>query len=91
MAAASSGAGRQRRCSCAQMPTRPLGEKITKPTKIKPNQSSQSAVQIENNSRNRMKNSAPKAGPSRLRMPPMTTMASSSPENGTETPSADTR
>ena len=73
------------------MPTSPSGEYSTKPTKISPNQSSQFAVQIENSSRNRMKNSAPSAGPSMLRMPPITTIASSSPENGTETASAETR
>ena len=38
-----------------------------------------------------MKNSAPSAGPSMLRMPPITTIASSSPENGTDTASAETR
>ncbi len=38
-----------------------------------------------------MKNSAPIAGPSMLRMPPITTIASNSPENGTETASAETR
>ena len=64
---------------------------MTKNTKISPNHSSQFAVQIENSSRNRMKNSAPSAGPSMLRMPPITTIASSSPENGTETASAETR
>src|SRR3974390_1130477 len=58
MAALSSGAERQRCFSCAQMPTKPLGEKITKQTKIRPNQSSQSAVQIEKSSRNRIKNKA---------------------------------
>ncbi len=73
------------------MPTRPPGEYSTKPTKISPNQSSQSDVQIENSSRNRMKNSAPSAGPSMLCMPPITTIASNSPENGTETASAETR
>ena len=91
MAAASSGGGRQRRLNVAQMPTRPPGEYSTKATKIRPNQSSQFGVQIENNSRNRMKNSAPSAGPSMLRMPPITTIASNSPENGTETASAETR
>src|ERR1700675_2481728 len=91
MAAASSGAGHQRRASVAQMPTSPPGEYSTKATKISPNQSSQFGVQIENNSRNRMKNSAPSAGPSMLRMPPITTIASSSPENGTETASAETK
>jgi hypothetical protein len=54
MAAASSGGGRQRRCSFAQMPTRPLGEYSTKPTNTSPNQRSQLAVHIENSSRNRM-------------------------------------
>ena len=54
MAAASSGGGRQRRCSFAQMPINPPGEYSTKPVKIRPNQSSQLEVQIENNSRNRM-------------------------------------
>src|SRR3981189_765579 len=91
MAAASSGAGHQRRLSVPKIPTRPPGEYITKATKINPNQSSQFGVQIENNSRNRMKNSAPSAGPSMLRMPPITTIASNSPENGTETASAETR
>ena len=91
MAAASSDAGQNRRCSVAQIPTRPAGEYSTKATKISPNQSSQFGVQIENSSRNRMKNSAPSAGPSRLRMPPITTIASSSPENGTDTASAETR
>ena len=38
-----------------------------------------------------MKNSAPIAGPSMLRMPPITTIASNSPEKGTETASAETR
>ena len=73
------------------MPTRPPGEYSTKATKTRPNHNSQFAVQIENNSRNRMKNSAPIAGPSMLRMPPITTIASSSPEKGTDTASADTR
>ena len=73
------------------MPTRPSGEYSTKPTKISPNHNSQFGVQIENNSRNRMKNSAPIAGPSMLRMPPITTIASSSPANGTATASAETR
>ena len=41
------------------------------------------------NSRNRMKNSAPSAGPRKLRMPPITTIASSSPENATEIGSAE--
>src|SRR5216683_1755735 len=91
MAAPSSGAGHQRRLSVPQMPTRPPGEYITKATKISPNQSSQFGVQIENNSRNRIKNNAPSAGPSMLRMPPITTIANSSPENGTETASAETR
>ncbi len=91
MAADSSGAGHQRRPSVPQMPTRPPGEYITKATKVSPNQSSQFGVQIENSSRNRMKNSAPSAGPSMLRMPPITTMASSSPEKGTDTASAETR
>src|SRR5258707_14598448 len=80
MAAVSSGAGHQRLASVAQMPMRPPGEYSTKAMKISPNQSSQFGVQIENNSRNRMKNSAPSAGPSMLRMPPITTIASSSPE-----------
>ena len=74
-----------------QMPARPSGEYRMKPTKIRPNHNSQFGVQIENNSRNRMKNSAPSAGPSMLRMPPITTIASSSPENGTEPASAETR
>src|SRR6202042_3551725 len=91
MAAASSGAGRQRRLNVAQMPTRPPGEYSTKATKIRPNHNSQFGVQIENNSRNTMKNSAPSAGPSMLRMPPITTIASNSPENGTDTASAETR
>ena len=73
------------------MPTSPSGENSTKATKISPNHNSQSEVQIENNSRNSTKNSAPSAGPSMLRMPPITTIASSSPENGTETASAETR
>ena len=38
-----------------------------------------------------MKNSAPSAGPSRLRMPPMITIASSSPENVTAIGSADAK
>ena len=38
-----------------------------------------------------MKNNAPSAGPSMLRMPPITTIAKSSPENGTDTASAETR
>jgi hypothetical protein len=46
-------------------------------------------VQIDRNSRNRMKNSAPSAGPRKLRMPPITTIASSSPENATEIGSAE--
>src|ERR1035441_1385786 len=77
MAASSSGTTRHCRLSLAQIPTRPPGEYITKPTKISPNQSSQSDDQIENNSRKRMKK--------------ITTIASSSPENGTETASAETR
>src|SRR4029077_2667723 len=81
----------QRFESVAQMPTRPPGEYSTKATKISPNHNSQFGVQIENNSRNNMKNSAPIAGPSMMRMPPITTIASNSPENGTETASAETR
>jgi len=69
----------------------PPGEYSTKPTKISPNQNSQSPVQIDSSSRNRMKNSAPSAGPSRVCMPPITTIASSSPDSGTDTASADTR
>ena len=38
-----------------------------------------------------MKNSAPSAGPRKLRMPPITTMASSSPENCTEIGSAEAK
>ena len=45
--------------------------------------------QIDRNSRNRMKNSAPSAGPRKLRMPPITTMARSSPEKATEIGSAE--
>jgi hypothetical protein len=63
MAAAFSGGGLQRLRIVVQMPTRPLGENSTKHTNISPNQSSQFCVQIENSSRNRMKNSAPSAGP----------------------------
>ena len=77
--------------SVVQMPTSPSGENITKPTKVRPNHSSQFGVQIENSSRNRMKNRAPSAGPSMLRMPPITTIASNSPAKGTETASAETR
>ena len=36
-----------------------------------------------------MKNSAPSAGPRKLRMPPITTMARRSPENATEIGSAE--
>ena len=54
-------------------------------------QAASSAVQIERNSRNRMKNSAPSAGPRNERMPPMTTIASSSPENATEIGSAEAK
>ena len=38
-----------------------------------------------------MKNSAPSAGPRKLRMPPITTIASSSPENATEIGSAEAK
>ena len=38
-----------------------------------------------------MKNSAPSAGPRNERMPPMTTIASSSPENCTEIGSAEAK
>ena len=38
-----------------------------------------------------MKNSAPSAGPRKLRMPPMTTIASSSPEKATASGSADAK
>jgi len=41
------------------------------------------------NSRNRIKNSAPITGPRKLRMPPITTIASRSPENDTEIGSAE--
>ena len=54
MAALSAGWGRQRRVKRSQTPTRPLGENSTKPTKVRPNQNSQSVVQIENSSRKRM-------------------------------------
>ena len=57
----------------------------------RPNQSSQFGVQIENSSRNMMKKSAPKAGPRMWRMPPITTIASNSPESAIEVPSAETR
>ena len=66
--------------SRSAMPTRPVGEKTMKPTNKRPNQNSQFWVQIERNSRKRMKNNAPIAGPRRLRMPPITTIARSSPE-----------
>ena len=62
-----------------------------KPTNSRPKNNSQFGVQIERNSRNRMKNSAPSAGPRNERMPPITTMASSSPENTTEIGSADAK
>src|SRR5262249_10896022 len=67
------------------------GEKRMKPTNRSPNQNSQLGVQIDRNSRNRMKNSAPSAGPRKLRMPPITTMATSSPENATESGSAEAK
>jgi len=54
MAAASVSFGRQRLDTRAQIPTRPLGEKSTKPMKISPNHSSQLPVQMERISRNRM-------------------------------------
>ena len=38
-----------------------------------------------------MKNSAPSAGPRKLRIPPITTMAMSSPENATESGSAEAK
>src|SRR5258706_3502004 len=91
MAAASSGAGHQRRLSVPKMPTRPPGEYITKAPKISPNQSSQFGVQIQNSSRNRMTNRAPSPGPSLLRLQPIPAIASHSPENGTETASPETR
>ena len=62
-----------------------------KPTNSRPNQNSQCTVQIERNSRNRMKNRAPSAGPRKLRIPPITTMAMSSPENATESGSAEAK
>ena len=81
MAAASAAAlGRKGRSRRSATPTRPVGENRMKPTKSRPKTSSQFSVQIERNSRKRMKNSAPIAGPSRLRIPPITTMARSSPE-----------
>ena len=91
IAAASSSGGFQRRINWAQMPISPPGEYITKPTNTSPNQNSQLELQIESSSRNRTKNTEPRAGPRMLCMPPMTTMASISPENATDTASADTR
>ena len=62
-----------------------------KPTNSRPNQNSQCGVQIDRNSRNRMKNRAPSAGPRKLRIPPITTMAMSSPENATDSGSAEAK
>ena len=62
-----------------------------KPTNSRPNQNSQFAVQIDRNSRKRMKNSAPSAGPRKLRMPPITTIASSSPEKAMPNGSAEAK
>ena len=62
-----------------------------KPTNSRPKNNSQFGVQIERNSRNRMKNSAPSAGPRNERMPPITTIARSSPENATEIGSAEAK
>ena len=61
---------------------------MMKPTKMRPNHSSQLSVHIENSSRNSRKNTAPTAGPRKLCMPPMTTMASNSPEKCTAVDSA---
>ncbi len=72
-------------------PTRPVGENTMKPTKSRPKNNSQFGVQIERNSRNRIKNSAPSAGPRNERMPPITTIARSSPENATEIGSAEAK
>jgi hypothetical protein len=38
-----------------------------------------------------MKNNAPRAGPRKLRIPPITTIATSSPENATASGSADAK
>ncbi len=62
-------------------PIRPVGEKTMKPTKSSPKNRSQLEVKSDRYSRNSMKNSAPSAGPMKERMPPITTMARSSPEN----------
>src|SRR5512141_3370643 len=71
------------------MPTRPVGENTTKATNNSPKNSSQSSVSRDSESRKITKNSAPNAGPRKDRMPPMITIASSSPENATEIGSAD--
>src|SRR5205814_1960217 len=91
IAAASTTFGLIGSVSRCQTPTRPVGENTTNATNSKPKYSSQFGVQIDKYSRNRMKNSAPSAGPSRLRIPPMITIASNSPENETAVGSADAK
>ena len=65
-----------------QTPTSPVGENTTKATNRRPKYSSQFGVQIDKYS---------SAGPSKLRMPPMITIASISPENAMAVGSADAK
>jgi hypothetical protein len=69
-------------------PTSPVGEKTMKATNSRPNQSSQFSVRRDRKSRKMTKKNAPSAGPRKLLMPPMMTIASNSPENATEIGSA---
>ena len=91
IAAASSGRARKGAIARRATPTRPSGENTMKATKSRPNQNSQCGVQIDRNSRNSRKNSAPSAGPRNERMPPITTIARSSPEKATDSGSAEAK
>ena len=62
-----------------------------KPTNSSPKKNSQCGVQIDRNSWNSRKKSAPSAGPRKERMPPMTTIARSSPEKATDSGSAEAK
>src|SRR5262245_59703339 len=72
-------------------PPKPVGENTMKPTNNRPKHDSQYDAQNDRNSRNRMKNNAPSAGPRKLRIPPITTIATSSPANATASGSADAK
>ena len=82
-------AGRSQRITRSPMPTRPAGESRMKPTNTRPKNNNQFSVYCDRYSRNSRKNSAPTKGPAKLRMPPISTIASSSPDSGTDSISAE--